>query len=354
MNADRRIPVIVLTGYLGSGKTRLLQRLLTDESGSRTAVVINEFGEVSLDHLLVQPVSGNTVVLQNGCICCSVRSELRDGLRGLLDGRDRSTVPPFDRILIETTGLADPIPLVQTLVADPMLRHRLRLASLVATVDAMNGVEQLAAQPEARRQAATADCLVITKTDLCAQSHVTRLRQDLVRVNPTAPVICAFDETGLRSSLLGGAGFDPTAPEEEARRWSRVVQDVALGRGDLQSEPVAGVHGEAIHSFVFQTRRRIEWSAFAVWLSLLVHRHGRKILRIKGLLDVPGASGPVCLNAVQHFIHPPVHLDGWPDADHSSRLVFITQDLRERAIRTSLERMLLQGTEIPARQAATA
>lgn len=336
MTDGSRIPVTVLTGYLGSGKTTLLQRLLRGEAGRRCAVLINEFGEIGLDHLLVKPVNGNTVVLQNGCICCSVRSELRTSLRELLDSRDRGATPPFDRILIETSGLADPVPLVQTFVADPMLRHQLRLTDLVATVDAMNGAVQLETQPEAMRQAATADRLVITKTDICDARQMRRVERALKAINPTAPITRTPGEGDLRAALLGGDAFDPGSGDTEARSWFGTAEEVH----GAYPEAFSAHHGQRVQSFVFRTRRRIDWTAFAVWLSLLVHRHGRNILRVKGLLDVPGASGPVSLNAVQHFIHPPVHLDGWPDEDRSSRLVFIVQDLSETAIRTSLDRML--------------
>jgi G3E family GTPase len=345
-----RIPVTVLTGYLGSGKTTLLQRLLASAEGRRAAVLINEFGEIGLDHLLVKPVSGNTVVLRNGCICCSVRSELRQALRDLLDGRAKGTVPPFDRILVETTGLADPVPLVQTLVADPMLRHQVRLANLVATVDAMNGAEQLAAQPEAVRQAATADRLVITKTDLCGERQVRSLQRALSALNPTALVARTPGDGDLWPTLLGSDAFDPRSKGAEVRSWFAMAAALPAGMARAPAEAAPSRHGAGVRSFVFRTTRQVEWTAFAVWLSLLVHRHGRNVLRIKGLLDVPGAMGPICLNAVQHFIHPPVHLDGWPDEDRSSRLVFIVQDLAEDAIRASLERMLQRaGEPLPGR-----
>ena len=181
MTGGSPIPVIVLTGFLGSGKTTLLQHLLETEDGRRAAVLINEFGEISLDHLLVKSVSGSTVVLQNGCVCCSVRSELRAGLRELIDGMAKGEVPPFDRIVIETTGLADPVPVVQTITVDPMLRNHLRLASLVSTVDALNGIEQIDKQCEAMRQAATADRLVITKTDLSNEWQIDKLQQRLMK-----------------------------------------------------------------------------------------------------------------------------------------------------------------------------
>jgi G3E family GTPase len=333
------VPVTVLTGFLGSGKTTLLQRLLQEEDGRRTAVLINEFGEIGLDHLLMKGVSGSTVVLQNGCVCCSVRTELRSGLRDLLDGRAKGEIPPFDRIVIETTGLADPVPVVQIIRVDPMLRNQLRLANLVSTVDALNGIEQLGTQQEAQRQAATADRLVITKTDLSDGQQVDKLEQILSRINPMAP-ISRTPGDDLWKLLLYRDAFDPKSRDEEIRHWSRTAERLAIDPPCSADGHAWLHHSPSIVSFALRVRHPIDWSPFAVWLSLVVHRHGRNILRVKGLLDVPGAKGPILLNAVQHFIHPPVHLDEWPDDDHSSRLVFIVQDLDEVAIRGSLANFL--------------
>jgi G3E family GTPase len=334
------IPVIVLTGFLGSGKTTLLQRLLQTEDGRRVAVLINEFGEISLDHLMVKNVSGSTVVLQNGCVCCSVRSELRAGLRELIDGRAKGEVPPFDRIMIETTGLADPVPVVQTITVDPMLRNHLRLVSLISTVDALNGLEQIDTQDEAKRQAATADRLVVTKTDLSDERQIGKLQRRLARINPMAPVTRAPSNANLWNQLLGSDLSDPQLREAEARTVSRAAETLESEAWGTAQTAAKSHHSHSIVSFALRVREPIDWSPFVVWLSLLVHRHGRKVLRIKGLLDVPGAKGPISLNAVQHFIHPPVHLDAWPDDDHTSRLVFIVQGLEEAAIRSSLANFL--------------
>ena len=235
-------------------------------------------------------------------------------------------VPPFDRIVIETTGLADPVPLVQTLVIDPMLRHQIRLDGLVTTVDALNGLEQLTAHPEAARQAGGADRLVITKVDLQGSRQVGRLRRALAAINPAAPIV-----------------LTPGPPPE--RLWDVLLDGAdARAHGFARAEKVAAgdqraAHGDGVRSFVVRVDL-VDWTAFAVWLSLLVHRHGHKVLRVKGLLNVPGCAGPIWLNAVQHFVHPPVHLERWPDEDRSSRIVFIVQDLSESAIRASLDAML--------------
>jgi len=336
MSSRSPVPVIILTGFLGSGKTTLLQRLLQTKEGRGAAVLINEFGEISLDHLLVKSVRGSMVVLQNGCVCCSVRSELRAGLRELVDGRAKGEVPPFDRIVIETTGLADPVPVVQTITVDPMLRNHLRLANLISTVDGLNGLDQIETQDEAVRQAATADRLVITKTDLSDKRQIDKLQQRLARINPMAPVARAPAGEDVWDLLLGGDSSDPRSRREDACAISHVAEKLQNAAWVTEQAFAKSHHSHSIVSFALQVREPIDWSPFVVWLSLLVHRHGRQVLRIKGLLDVPGARGPISLNAVQHFIHPPVHLDAWPDDDHTSRLVFIVQGLEEAAIRSSL------------------
>jgi len=191
-----RIPVTILTGFLGSGKTTLLRKLLAAEGMQRTAVVINEFGEIGLDHLLVKGMTGTTVVLQNGCICCTIRSDVQQGFRELVDGRSTGEIPPFDRIVLETTGLADPVPIVQTLTADAMLRHQTRLSNIITTVDAVHGSAQLREHPESLRQTATADRIVVTKSDLANARDVELLNRKLAVLNPTAR---RFDPTRSRS-----------------------------------------------------------------------------------------------------------------------------------------------------------
>lgn len=333
MSDDARVPVTLLTGYLGSGKTTLLQKLLDAPGGAGAAVLINEFGEIGLDHLLVRPMAGPAIVLQNGCICCTIRSDLRSGLRELLDARDTGAIPRFDRILVETTGLADPVPLVQTMTADQMLRHQLRLANLVTTVDGFNGFAQLSERSEAMRQAAVADRIVVTKSDLCNPDDVAKLRDKLEHINSTAHIIDPHYCEDLWTALLGSDAFDPASRSQEVRSWL----------AKLPGEASHSRHDGSIESFVFRTDQTMDWTAFAVWLSALVHRHGKKILRIKGLLNVPGSPGPVVLNVVQNLIHPPVHLVEWPDGDRSSRLVFIVDGLDRRATRRSLSGFLDAG-----------
>ena len=337
-----KFPVAVLTGFLGSGKTTLLRRLLTDPGMVKTAVLINEFGEIGLDHLLVRSVVGDTVVLQNGCICCTLRTDLQQGLRDLIDGRQDGKFPEFDRIVIETTGLADPAPIAQTLLLDPMLRHQVRLANIVTTVDGMLGVAQLRQHAESLRQAAIADRLVVTKTDLVSDDHATALRRDLARLNPTARIFDVQSDDFDAAVLLTHGVADPATKLREVQHWldaSATAGHDHDHNDDLQHEH-GSIHSSDIKSFSLRLEEEIDWPAFGVWLTSLLHRHGERMLRVKGLLNVADASGPVVIHGVQHVIHPAIHLEEWPDDDHASRIVFVMQGIDPAVVERSMTTFL--------------
>jgi G3E family GTPase len=346
--ADSRVPVAVLTGFLGSGKTTLLRRLLVEPSMDRTAVLINEFGEIGLDHLLVKSVLEGAVVLQNGCICCTLRSDLREGIAGIIDGRYAGTFPEFDRIVVETTGLADPAPIAQTLLIDPMLRNQVRLANIVTTVDGVLGAEQLGTHEESLRQAAVADRLVVTKTDMVSVERVQTLKNALSRVNPTARIFDVNASEFDANALLTQGITDAETKLAEVKHW------LASGEEDVHDGSDSHEHGEHIHlggnhsvdirSFSLRIEEAIDWTAFGIWLTLLLHRHGNKVLRVKGLLRVSDAAGPIVLHGVQHVIHPPVHLEEWPDSDHASRIVLVVQGIDPALIRRSLLAFLHAAT----------
>lgn len=323
------LPVIVVTGFLGSGKTTLLRRLLSERASSdRTAVLINELGEVAIDHHLIAHLEENVVVLANGCLCCGVRDDLGKALRDLVSRRGRGEIG-FDRIVIETTGLADPVPILHTLMSDPVVDKLLRLVAVVTTVDAVNGDLHLARQPEAVRQVAAADQIVITKTDLAEADEVAALCERLRVINAGASVSMAAEPDFLPESLF------------VARQWEIAVLDERLANSGLAhlhcGERDAGAfrhdHAIASYSLVFDTP--LEWDGFAVWLTMLLHRHGTDVLRVKGLLDV-GGQGPVAVQGVQHLIHPPLHLGSWRDGDRRSRLVFITRGISGKQLHNSL------------------
>lgn len=318
-------PVFLLTGFLGSGKTTLLARLLTDPALGDTAVLINEFGEVALDHHLVERIDDATVLLGSGCVCCTVRGELAGMIRDMLSRRTRGLVPPFKRIVIETTGLADPLPVLTTLTADAVLRHHVRLGAVVVTADAVNVARQIAFQPESVKQVAVADRLVLTKADLCDAPAVARAVAAVRAVNHDAPLLVAgvdrLDAAEMfgERPLPGGAGSS------------------SLGlRCDPTSGEAISPHGADLSSFSLVIDEALDWTAFGLWLSALLHRHGDRVLRVKGLLNVAGTEAPVAIHGVQQLVHMPVHLAAWPDEDRRSRIVFITRGLNASTVLRSM------------------
>ena len=323
MSSRSPVPVIILTGFLGSGKTTLLQRLLQTKEGRGAAVLINEFGEISLDHLLVKSVRGSTVVLQNGCVCCSVRSELRAGLRELVDGRAKGEVPPFDRIVIETTGLADPVPVVQTITVDPMLRNHLRLANLISTVDGLNGLDQIETQDEAMRQAATADRLVITKTDLSDKRQIDKLQQRLARINPMAPVARAPAGEDVWDLLLGGDSSDPRSRREDACAISHVAEKLQNAAWVTEQAFAKSHHSHSIVSFALQVREPIDWSPLSSGCRFWFTGMDGKSCESKGCSTFPerGArsrSTPCSISSIRRCILMPGRMTITPHGSSSS------------------------------------
>jgi G3E family GTPase len=331
MNTARILtPVNVLTGFLGSGKTTLLQRLLRAPQLSRTAVLINEFGEVGLDHLLVQRVDEAVVLLESGCICCTIRGDLNGALRGLLDQSERGQIPAFDRVVIETTGLADPGPILYTLLNEPVLQHHFRLGNVITTVDAVNAELHLSKNPEGIKQVAAADRLLVTKTDLADAGQVAAVRAALTQINPSAEVRDVLDDPLDVDALLDGR---PAQRTEVAATSFTALGDEAAH----QALRALRRHSEHVSSFSLVLDAPLDWTAFGVWLSLLLNRHGDDVLRVKGILQVQGSDAPVFMNAVQHVVHPPQHLERWPSDDHRSRIVFITRGMDQNRMRRSLE-----------------
>ena len=326
------IPVNLLTGFLGSGKTTLLKRLLASPQLKSTAVLINEFGEVGLDHLLLETVDEDVVLLQSGCICCTIRGDLRDAIRGLFDKRESGAVPHFDRLAIETTGLADPAPIISTLLADPVLRHHFRLGTVVATIDAVNGAQHLAENPESVKQAAVADRLVLTKTDIADKPAVARLHDMLRGLNPAAPILDGASRKITPDALFTRDLYDPLGKSKEVQQWL-AAEDAAPRHGHAHD---VNRHARGIRAFCLTIDRPLDWTVFGLWLTMLLNAHGNEVLRVKGILNVAGATTPVVVHGVQHIVHPPAHLKRWPDADRRSRIVFITRDLDRARIERSL------------------
>jgi len=298
---------------------------------NRVAVVINEFGEVGIDHALVAASSENITLLANGCLCCTVRTDLQETLRELFAQRRAGAVIDFDRVVVETTGLADPAPVIQTFAADTLLAAQYRLDGVVALVDAVNGERQLDAQPEAVKQAAVADRLLLTKTDLAGAAEVEGLRARLRSLNPRAEFAVAvhgeidpsfFLDIGLRTARADAAQLE---------RWLG-ASGSSEGEAYLGKRLASGAHDRAIRSFVLWFDQPFSWQTFSAAMELLTSMRGPDLLRVKGLLNVEGERGPVLVQGVQHIFHPPTTLEAWPSEDRRSRLVFITRNIPQEAV----------------------
>ena len=301
--------MIVLTGFLGAGKTTLLRRFLGLPEGQGTAVVVNEFGATGIDDALVRASTDETVLLGNGCLCCITRSDLQQELRRLVIERERGELPDFKRIVIETSGLADPSPILQTFATDRALGEMFHIEAVVTVVDAETGGDTLAWSSEARKQAILADRLIITKTDIAGEGAAEKLSAQLRALNPGAEILEAVN-----------GEIDP----------SRITEPAGDARNTFMAE---AVHSDGIGSFVLRQDEPMPWPAFAQAMDTLMTLRGPDLLRVKGFLAVEGCQGPVVIQFVQHLAHPPVELAAWPDANRQSRVVFITKNISEQQVR---------------------
>jgi G3E family GTPase len=312
-----RLPVTIVTGFLGAGKTTLVRKFLKTPEGRGTALIVNEFGSVGIDDTLLRESTDEVTLLGNGCVCCNTRSDLQIALRRLVADRDRGKIPHFGRVLIETSGLADISPILQTFSTDRALGGEFAIEVVLTLVDAVTGSRNLDNAPEARKQAILADRLVVTKIDLADSRTKERLKARLKKLNPRAEIDTALDGE-IDPRHLIDPGQTATAP-----RRSGFVAEAS--------------HSDGIESFVIREKASLDWPVFQRALDTLVSLRGPDLLRIKGLLNLKGSKGPVVFQAVQHLIHPPVELTQWPDKDRSSRLVFITRGVTEKQVRDLLD-----------------
>jgi G3E family GTPase len=327
------IPLSVLTGFLGAGKTSLLNRLLRDPALADTAVIINEFGEIGLDHLLVKSIDDNMVLLQSGCLCCTLRGDLVTALENLLRDLDNGRIS-FRRVILETTGLADPAPVLQTAMAHPYLVMRYRLDGVITVVDAVNGGATLDQHLEAIKQVAVADRIVLTKTDLLDAAGGDTKPQLLARLhalNPAATVLDVAAGEATPARLLDCGLFDPANKTPDVRRWLAEEAYAEAGHHHHSHDP--NRHDERIRAVTLATDTPIPGATFEMFIDLVRSLHGPKLLRLKGIVKLAETpEQPLVIHGVQHVMHPPAYLERWPDGDRRTRIVLITRDLEPASV----------------------
>ena len=327
-----KLPVTLITGFLGSGKTTLLRRLLRDPGMNRAAVIINEFGEVGIDHELVASSSESMTLLSNGCLCCTVRTDLQETLRELFIKRRAGEVIDFDRVFVETTGLADPVPVLHTLQTDGMLGAQYRLDCVLTLIDAVNGLKNLDDMPEAAKQAAVADRIVITKSDIAERGAVAALEARLARMNPYAARSLAVNGE-LDVAFLRDVGPRSTrATPQDLERWLAPSGEARAEGAYLGERVRPGAHDASIRSFCLWFEKPFTWDTFSAAVQVLTSLRGSDLLRVKGFVNVAGEPGPVLVQGAQHVFHPPVTLEAWAGEDRRSRIVFITRNLSRESV----------------------
>ena len=351
MRRSAKIPISILTGFLGSGKTTVLNRVVRQPEMAHALVIINELGEIGIDHELVESATDDVVLLQSGCLCCSVRSDLIETLQSMFAKVGRGEISPFDRVIIETTGLADPGPILQAFMAEPSVTRHFEVDGVIATVDAMTGEATLGRHIEAVKQMAVADRILLTKTDLAEPAQCLAVERRLQALNPSAPIVRTVLANRIDPALLFGVGlYDPSSKSSDVRRWldwesapanANVVPGThAEHTHDRTSKRVADtvpLHDDNIRSISLVFEEPIPGEVLDRWLKSLLRFRGPDLLRFKAIANVAELPGPLVLHGVQHVIHPPMMLKEWPSEDRRTRMVFITYGIDENLLRSSFQ-----------------
>jgi G3E family GTPase len=341
LSEHRKIPVTVLTGFLGSGKTTVLSGLVRHQALRRTAVIINEFGEIGLDHELVQKSEENFILVRNGCVCCTVRGDLVSTLQDLTDRQRLRDIGTLDRVVIETTGLADPAPILHTLMNDRSLLSDYGLGAVVATIDAVNGLDTLDQHQEAVKQIGIADLLLLTKTDLASPEEVSALRDRIAAINPGAKIVRTIGGNIDPADFFASGLYRLEGKTADVQNWLRAesYDDVVRAHAHHGKHETSDVnrHDDRIRAYCVTREQPISWAGLSRWLDLIIGMRGNDLLRVKGIVKVlEHPSQPMVIHGVQHLFHPPIQLSEWPSDDHRTRIVFITRDIDQDVIEDTL------------------
>ncbi len=340
------IPVHILTGFLGSGKTTLLNHLVSSPQFSKTFVIINEFGAVGLDHLLVKSASETMIEMSSGCICCTIHSDLKKTLKDILWRFSRNGVRGFDRVIIETTGLADPAPIIHTIMSSPELCGEYELSSVIATIDATCFTKTYNEQFEARKQAAVADSLIITKTDLAERTERLEIEEFIRSVNPSAPIFEATNGVVDIDKLFQARPFSIHHKRPDVKEW--LNEEVYREKHNDHHEHHQNInrHGKDISAFCITRDEPIPEKAFMIWIEFLLKFMGEGVLRMKGIVNIAEYNSPLIVQGVQHILYPLYQMEEWPDSDRSSRLVFITKGISKATFESSLQSLALSKEKL--------
>ena len=337
------IPITLLTGYLGSGKTTLLRRLLAHPELKDTAVLVNEFGEIALDHQLLFSATESIVLLDRGCLCCALRSDLSDQLDQLYSRRMRKEIPEFQRVVIETTGLADPAPILQTLVGEPMIAALYRLDGVVTTVDGEFGEQELDEHFESVKQASIADRIVITKVDRAHAEALARLESRLRALNPAAPIVRAANGAIEPSAILNIGIYNVDGKIAGIEQWLNTNRYRPISADAVLAFGAAQPHDRRIRSFAIVYDQPVSGTRLWQGLEALIEQSGERLLRVKGIVNLTGQAQPRVMHIVQHVLYPVTTLPAWPDEDRRTRLVFIVRDLELSEVQDTLQRALIDA-----------